>query len=189
MDEDSTEKNEDWWYGKVRGRSGLFPRAYVERIEHAVPPPPPPMIRKSSRPGSEVSAVAPSYIPYRSTHAAMAHPPDGGPNALGLHAPKADEARKGKYDHLKSTVRSPLFSRSIYPTSIIAFFICHSPNHNPRSILLLSVSVSAASMRSVHTTHVPVCVPTLQMATSAAGGVGFGAGKWSHHLISPLSER
>jgi len=103
VDEDSTEQNEDWWYGRVRGRAGLFPRAYVERLVHAVPPPPPPMIRKSSRPPSEVGAIAPSYVPYRSTHVAM-NPADGGPNVLGLHAPRNDEAKRAKYDHYKATM-------------------------------------------------------------------------------------
>jgi hypothetical protein len=73
---------------------------------HALPPSPPaPTIMKASRPSSEVSA--PTYTPYRSTHAAM-NPTDGGPNALGLQPSQGDEQKKGKYDHLKRTVRLPL---------------------------------------------------------------------------------
>jgi hypothetical protein len=104
----SAEKNADWWQGTIRGQTGLFPSTYVERIVHALPPSPSapaPAIMKASRPGSEVSA--PTYTPYRSTHAAM-NPTDGGPNALGLQAPQGDEQKKSKYDHLKRTVRLPL---------------------------------------------------------------------------------
>ncbi|KAG8785889.1 hypothetical protein FRC15_000506 [Serendipita sp. 397] len=59
------------------------------------------MIMKSSRPSSEVNA--PSYTPYRSTHVAM-NSQGNGPNALGLHAPQADEQRRNKYEHIKSTM-------------------------------------------------------------------------------------
>lgn len=112
VEESSTEKNEDWWTGKVRGQSGLFPSNYVERILHSLPPPPPaPMISKSSRPGSEVG-VTPTYVPYRSTHAAMnSYPVGGGPNALGLQPSQPPQQsgseepkRAGKYDHLKGTM-------------------------------------------------------------------------------------
>lgn len=102
VDAVSAEKNADWWEGTIRGQSGLFPSTYVERITHALPPSPPaPAIVQASRPSSEVSA--PTYTPYRSTHAAM-NPADGGPNALGLQAPQGDEQKKGKYDHLKRTM-------------------------------------------------------------------------------------
>ncbi|KAG8825869.1 hypothetical protein FRC17_008489 [Serendipita sp. 399] len=101
VDQESTEKNADWWMGTIRGRKGLFPSTYVERIVHAVPPPPAPLIMKSSRPSSEVSA--PTYTPYRSTHAAM-NQQGTGANALGLHAPQADEQKRAKYEQMKSTM-------------------------------------------------------------------------------------
>ena len=103
MDATSASQNADWWSGTVRGQTGLFPSTYVERLTHALPPSPPaPAIMKSSRPSSEVSA--PTYTPYRSTHAAM-NPGDGRPNALGLSPAQVEEQKRGKYDHLKSTVR------------------------------------------------------------------------------------
>jgi len=105
VDESSTEKNEDWWQGRIRGQIGLFPSSYVERIVHSLPPvpTPAPTIMKSSRPSSEVAA--PTYTPYRSTHVAMNHyPSGGGPNALGLQPSQPDETMRGKYDHLKSTM-------------------------------------------------------------------------------------
>jgi len=102
VDSKSAEANADWWTGKVRGQTGLFPSSYVERIIHSLPPPAPaPKVRSSSRPGSEVSA--PTYTPYRSTHVAM-NPVGGGPNALGLQPVQQEDAKKGKYDHLKSTM-------------------------------------------------------------------------------------
>jgi len=102
VDAASAENNADWWQGTIRGQTGLFPSTYVERIMHALPPSPPaPTIMKASRPSSEVSA--PTYTPYRSTHAAM-NPTDGGPNALGLQPSQGDEQKKGKYDHLKRTM-------------------------------------------------------------------------------------
>jgi LAS seventeen-binding protein 1/2 len=106
VEENSTEKNEDWWQGKLRGQTGLFPSSYVERITHSLPPAPPaPTIVKSSRPGSEVAA--PTYTPYRSTHVAMnQYQSEGGPNALGLQPSQPEEAKRAKYDHLRSTVRT-----------------------------------------------------------------------------------
>ncbi|CCA71463.1 hypothetical protein PIIN_05402 [Serendipita indica DSM 11827] len=107
VDERSTEKNADWWTGTVRGRSGLFPSTYVERITHMVPPTPPPMIIKGSRPSSEVSA--PTYTPYRSTHAALNASTglggtSGGPNAIGLQPAQHDPAKRARYEHLKTTM-------------------------------------------------------------------------------------
>lgn len=101
VEENSIEKSEDWWQGKVGGRSGLFPSSYVERIYYTLPPEPAPMVMKSSRPSSEVSA--PTYTPYRSKHVAM-NSSGGGPNALGLQPTQTDEAKRAKYEHLKSTM-------------------------------------------------------------------------------------
>jgi hypothetical protein len=89
------------------------------------------MIRKSSRPPSEVGGVAPSYAPYRSTHMAM-NPPDGSRNALGLQqqAPKNDEGRAGKYDHLKATVRTRCHFRTP-PPSLSSFSLSYPILHSP----------------------------------------------------------
>lgn len=141
VEESSTEKNEDWWTGKVRGQSGLFPSNYVERILHSLPPPPPaPMISKSSRPGSEVG-VTPTYVPYRSTHAAMnSYPVGGGPNALGLQPSQPPQQsgseepkRAGKYDHLKGTVCPNLvtISISILPHNSLIYPLLPSPPDIP----------------------------------------------------------
>jgi hypothetical protein len=117
VEEGSTEKNEDWWLGRVGGRSGLFPSSYVERIYYTLPPEPAPMVMKSSRPSSEVSA--PTYTPYRSKHVAM-NPSGGGPNALGLQPTQTDEAKRARIEGLKSTVSGPLclfLDQSLVPLS------------------------------------------------------------------------
>lgn len=110
---ESSTANEDWWEGNVQNsqRVGLFPSNYVERTVHSLPPPPP-KVSKTSKPAIKNASESPpvTYVPYRSTHAAMAHPHSGGPNAVGLQqqAPtRAEEGKKARLDQLKNTVCLP----------------------------------------------------------------------------------
>jgi hypothetical protein len=113
-----SETNTDWWTGKVNGRSGLFPSNYVEKFVHPLPPALA-NLNSSSPSNPQHAAVhvhdtpptthseAPLHVPYRSTHAAMASPPGGGPNAIGLQPAvvhQEPEKKDSKYSHLKNTM-------------------------------------------------------------------------------------
>ncbi|KAF8907371.1 SH3 domain-containing protein [Gymnopilus junonius] len=89
------ETNADWWTGRVNGKQGLFPSAYVERLAQAPAPGP--------------SAAAPkAYRPFGAAlHGSDLPPPSGqGINSLGLQEKAGTEQKKDKYGQYKSTVSS-----------------------------------------------------------------------------------
>ena len=123
------ETNADWWTGKVHGKQGLFPSAYVERIAQPV---------DTSAPAAPAQRA---YKPFGAAyHGVAAPPPPGqGVNSSGLQEAPGTEEKKDKFGKYKNTVSS-LKSILCYPpgthleTLRISFFSWH--------ILLWAVLVS-----------------------------------------------
>ncbi|KAL1740483.1 SH3 domain-containing protein [Schizophyllum fasciatum] len=97
------ETNADWWTGRARGRQGLFPSTYVERIA-APAPAKEKAIYKPFGAGAygqpPSNAPAPSYAPAPS-HA----PSQPATNAVGLQQDAAgQEKKKGKFGKYGNTM-------------------------------------------------------------------------------------
>ena len=93
-----SEKNADWWLGRARGKEGLFPSNYVEKVDSAALAPAPVM-----------TVTATQGKPYRPFGAALhgtdAPPPNGvGVNSLGLQQASGQADKKNKYGALGNTV-------------------------------------------------------------------------------------
>ncbi|KAG8213159.1 SH3-domain-containing protein [Butyriboletus roseoflavus] len=88
-----TEKNEDWWLGKARGKEGLFPSNYVEKVESA---------------GAVIAAstTGRSYRPFGAAlHGTDTPPPNGGGvNSIGLQQASGQAEKKSKYGSFGNTV-------------------------------------------------------------------------------------
>lgn len=93
------ETNPDWWTGRNRGKRGLFPSNYVQKL----PP------DTSSQSYNEKSYGAPGYTDYD-------HPPSHGDNTPavdsgGLQPDEGQDKKKKKFGKFGNTVRSfPLAS-------------------------------------------------------------------------------
>jgi len=92
------ETNGDWWTGRNRGKRGLFPSNYVQKLPQDSP----------SQPYSEKSYGAPGYIDHGG------HPPpqqmnpgDNMPavNSVGLQPDEGQDKKKGKFGKFGGTVR------------------------------------------------------------------------------------
>ncbi|KAJ3508104.1 hypothetical protein NLJ89_g5935 [Agrocybe chaxingu] len=83
------ETNPDWWTGRVHGRQGIFPSAYVERIA----------------PQQQEGPKKP-YKPFGAAyHGMTAPPPPGqGTNAVGLQEKEGTEEKKDKFGKYKNTL-------------------------------------------------------------------------------------
>lgn len=87
------ETNADWWTGKFRGKQGLFPSTYVQKLPQPV----------------ETNAPAPApraYKPFGAAYQGLSAPPPAGQgvNNVGLQEAPDTEAKKDKYGKYKSTV-------------------------------------------------------------------------------------
>ncbi|KIJ66809.1 hypothetical protein HYDPIDRAFT_108722 [Hydnomerulius pinastri MD-312] len=86
-----SEKNEDWWLGRARGKEALFPSNYVEKVAPAV------------------TTTTTSARPYRPFGAAL-HGTDtppangGGVNSVGLQQASGQAEKKSKYGALGNTM-------------------------------------------------------------------------------------
>ncbi|KJA26351.1 hypothetical protein HYPSUDRAFT_36654 [Hypholoma sublateritium FD-334 SS-4] len=87
--------NADWWTGKVHGKQGLFPSAYVEKL-------PPAAGLSDSSPVPESKAYRPFGAAY---HGVNTPPPPGqGVNNVGLQEAPGTEAKKDKFGKYKATL-------------------------------------------------------------------------------------
>ncbi|KAF8628008.1 hypothetical protein AX15_004127 [Amanita polypyramis BW_CC] len=84
------ETNADWWMGRVKGRQGLFPSSYVEKVTSATPTP---------------ATEKPAYRPFGAAYHGMDNPPPpgGGINSLGLQQ-KDNSQKKSKFGDLGNTM-------------------------------------------------------------------------------------
>lgn len=90
------ETNADWWKGRFKGKEGLFPSNYVQRVQ---------------APAGPAAVPAPGPRPYKPFGAAYqgvnAPPPAGeGVNSVGLQQAPDNEEKKSKFGGLKNTVRN-----------------------------------------------------------------------------------
>ncbi|CAA7266888.1 unnamed protein product [Cyclocybe aegerita] len=83
------ETNPDWWTGRVHGKQGIFPSAYVERIT----------------PQQQEGPKKP-YKPFGAAYHGMAAPPPPGQgtNAVGLQEKEGTEEKKNKFGKYKDTL-------------------------------------------------------------------------------------
>lgn len=87
--------NADWWTGKVHGKQGLFPSAYVEKLPAAA-------AGLGNSPVPETKPYRPFGAAY---HGVNTPPPPGqGVNNVGLQEAPGTEAKKDKFGKYKSTV-------------------------------------------------------------------------------------
>ncbi|KAF9526358.1 hypothetical protein CPB83DRAFT_794937 [Crepidotus variabilis] len=100
------ETNADWWTGRFKGRQGLFPSAYVEKVVQ---------VGKSTKPYKPFGAAyhgvaqplapAPVAPPPAPMHSYSAPPPPGaGRNGLGLSEKEGQQEKKDKYGAYKNTM-------------------------------------------------------------------------------------
>ena len=92
------ETNADWWTGRVNGKQGLFPSAYVERVAPAPAPGPAPSAAKPYRPFG--AALHGTDLP---------PPSGGGTNSIGLQEKSGQEQKRDKYGQYKNTVSVEVF--------------------------------------------------------------------------------
>ncbi|KAF9485180.1 hypothetical protein BDN70DRAFT_903259 [Pholiota conissans] len=87
------ETNADWWTGKFRGKQGLFPSTYVEKLAAPAEPVAP--------------AAAPrAYKPFGAAYHGVNAPPPAnqGVNNVGLQEAPGTEAKKDKFGQYKNTL-------------------------------------------------------------------------------------
>ena len=155
------ETNPDWWTGTHRGRRGLFPSNYVERLHppvYVAPIPPVPT------PYAPPSHSGPDKPPFQPTPSSYPYQPAGGyqpPLPGGAYNPYSGPAQP-------------------QPPQVVA-----NPEQPPKkgkfggkfgSTVCLNVYVRSGSIRLIF------FPPILQLAHSAVGGVGFGAGGYLSFL-------
>jgi hypothetical protein len=89
------EINADWYRGRLNGKQGLVPSAYVEKIAP---------VTKSTQP----------YKPFVAAYHGMTAPPPpgGGTNHIGLQEKAGTEEKKDKMDRYKNTVSHGFSSTS-----------------------------------------------------------------------------
>ncbi|KAJ3842039.1 hypothetical protein EV361DRAFT_136377 [Lentinula raphanica] len=162
------ETNPDWWTGRFKGREGLFPATYVEKLPPSSPlnrPPPSPVARSNSaykpnnndssynysdsRPLGSPAAPNPTY-----SYAPPTGPPGPGPNGYG-------PPPSGYYQS-----PPPPQGYSPYP---------YAPPGPPQpGPVVMSASAPPAPMEQPKKSKFGGMGNTL--ATAAVGGLGFGAG-------------
>lgn len=126
------EPNADWWSGRCRGRQGLFPSNYVEKLDAAAPahvPPPMPAFSPAYTPGYAAPppqpygapapymagpppSEKPVYRPFGATYAGYDQPPPAQApvaapapvNSVGLQQDPGQEKKKSKFGKLGGTV-------------------------------------------------------------------------------------
>ncbi|EIN07803.1 hypothetical protein PUNSTDRAFT_53160, partial [Punctularia strigosozonata HHB-11173 SS5] len=108
------ETNEDWWTGKHRGKTGLFPSNYVVKIaEPALPARNLPPVRAYSGPAPPIVLHPPPAPPYESgqlfgaaLHGSDLPPSVGSPqtNSVGLQEAPGQDKKKSKYGALGNTM-------------------------------------------------------------------------------------
>ena len=88
-----SEKNEDWWIGKARGKEGLFPANHVEKVE-------------STGLAPAATTTGRPYRPFGAAlHGTDVPPPNGaGVNSVGLQQASGQAEKKSKYGNLGNTV-------------------------------------------------------------------------------------
>ncbi|KAG6827668.1 hypothetical protein H0H92_010830 [Tricholoma furcatifolium] len=98
------ETNSDWWTGQARGRSGLFPSAYVQKIAPSPAPSASPGI--STAPFVTTGAGKTPYRPFGAAmHGADVPPPAGaGVNSVGLQQQPGKEEKKSKFGKYGNTM-------------------------------------------------------------------------------------
>jgi len=92
------ETNADWWTGRNRGKRGLFPSNYVQKLPHETP----------SQPYHEKSDGAPGYTDHGDHPPPQQNPGDNMPavNSVGLQQVEGQDKKKGKFGKFGGTVRS-----------------------------------------------------------------------------------
>ncbi|KAI0726010.1 SH3 domain-containing protein [Fomitopsis betulina] len=121
------EPNADWWSGRCRGRQGLFPSNYVEKLDAAgtahVPPPmpsaytpgyaaPPPQLYGAPAPymAGPPPSEKPVYRPFGAVYSGYDQPPPApvaapAPiNSVGLQQDPGQEKKKSKFGKLGDTM-------------------------------------------------------------------------------------
>ncbi|KAH0833165.1 hypothetical protein J3R83DRAFT_12192 [Lanmaoa asiatica] len=90
-----SEKNGDWWLGRVRGKEGLFPANHVEKVESAALAPAPTM-----------TATGKPYRPFGAALHGTGTPPSNGAgvNSIGLQQAPGQAEKKTKYGALGNTM-------------------------------------------------------------------------------------
>ncbi|KIJ11985.1 hypothetical protein PAXINDRAFT_83550 [Paxillus involutus ATCC 200175] len=88
-----SEKNADWWLGKVSGKEGLFPSNHVEKVQSASPA------------TTTIMATRP-YRPFGAAlHGTDTPPPTGaGVNSIGLQQTSGQAEKKSKYSAFGNTM-------------------------------------------------------------------------------------
>ncbi|KAH7884562.1 SH3 domain-containing protein [Phlebopus sp. FC_14] len=92
-----SEKNQDWWLGRARGREALFPSNHVEKVDTFLSPP---------TSTATATATARPYRPFGAAlHGADTPPANGaGVNSIGLQQSSGQAEKKSKYGALGNTM-------------------------------------------------------------------------------------
>ncbi|EMD33397.1 hypothetical protein CERSUDRAFT_118000 [Gelatoporia subvermispora B] len=113
------ETNADWWTGRVRGRQGLFPSNYVEKLSTAASPPPPAAPMPPMMPAAPMQPMPPPasyYSPppeksmYAPQYGGMPPPPPPAPVQMAPQtvvveqAPPPEQPKKHRFGKLGSTM-------------------------------------------------------------------------------------
>lgn len=149
------ETNSDWWTGKCRGRQGLFPSNYVEKMD-SIPPNPEPVPAMPTAPAAPMQ-MGPSPYPSSSMSEKLVYQPYPGPVAPINSQPVVVQQQQQQEPPKKPSRFSGLGNTVNLFASI-----------NRHGFRLIDVS--------------------FQMANSAAGGVGFGAGNHAFNIIQYFSD-
>jgi len=85
------ETNADWWTGRFRGKQGVFPSNYVEKI---------------TSPISETVSEKPVYRPFGAAYHGLDQPPPAGQgvNSVGLQGQPEAHGKKSKFGGLGDTM-------------------------------------------------------------------------------------
>lgn len=108
------EDNDDWWTGRVGGRTGIFPSNYAEVLHHPLPTwstAPPPATVVTARPAKQQTESAPKYMPmpYKAVHHPENAPNPTGTRPQALHQQQQQHQdqevqQENKYSHIKNTM-------------------------------------------------------------------------------------
>lgn len=93
------ETNTDWWTGRNKGRQGLFPSTYIEKL----------LPDSSPQPYQEKSHITPGYTNYgNNPPLQQVNPVDNtaAVNSVGLQPDEGQDKKKGKFGKFGNTVRS-----------------------------------------------------------------------------------
>ena len=90
------EINADWWTGRNKGKQGLFPSNYVQKLPPEAP----------SQPYNEKSYGAPGYTDHGNHHPPQQVDPDDNAPAVGLQQDEGQDKKKKKFGKFGNTVRS-----------------------------------------------------------------------------------